>query len=1321
MTQSTKEFFVIGIGASAGGFPVIKQIIENLKEPTGAAIIIVQHLSADHKSFAQDLFGKVSNFTVKDIEDQDNIKPDHIYINPPDKLVKIDQDRFILEDTQKKVLNYPIDIFFSSLAINYKEKSIGLILSGNGTDGIRGGKIIKEAGGFVMVQEPETAAFDGMPRVALHAFTPDLILSPTEIPSAFYRIINNPYHINYSPEEHEDDIEEDLYDQVINIVSQYSGVDFFSYKSNSVIRRINKRIHVGHFQHVKEYHQYLLENPSEKKILFDDLLISVTNFFRDPEVYQYVAQYIIPELVKEQPKSLLRLWVPGCASGEEVYSLAILLEDFIESHQLNLTYKIFASDLNEAALKFASVGRYRNNIVVDVKNEWLNKYFVKHEDFYEVKKLIRKKIIFMQHNLLKDPPLMKLDMVMCRNLFIYLKQPAQSNILKNLHQALNSGGYLIIGPNESVGKKIDFFIEKSQEFRVYKNRKKIGQNDNGAGSPKKELSGGSFFFQNDQKASADNFFQQEVINKIAPSYLFINLRNEVLYNQGVLGNYLMVPQNMDKINIMKLSGTDLQVFLRNGIRKIRQDQENEVHFPNIQVRINDHPEMISLIFYAVRHEDILSQILIVFGKSIPGLSPESSHLPQDQDNKIKEVVKDQRLHELENELNVTREELRITLNEAEQTNEELQSSNEELMSANEELKSTNEELQSANEELYIVNTELQEKIDELTDLNNDLDNLLASIQIATIFLDENSYIRRITPNVKELFNIYDTDVERPVYHFTNHIGYDDIKLDIEWVKKQDEMLEKEFRHENGTYYLLRLLPYRTAEQKIAGVVMTFIDITQLKNIQESLRVSENNWKSLVENTPDVIARFDHNYRHVFVNEALEKEMGLSREQILGKTHRELNVTAETDTERFIKSLEQVFNTGKPLDFYNKAIVEGENYYFYIKLVPEINQETQKVETVLSITRDITALKKSELELAQSEHKWRSLVENTPDIIARFNQDLKHTFINPVVEALVGLPPQEFIGKDNQELGLIDNLDESNQAISKVFETAEETIFTIEFSRPQGKMYLESKLVPEFDQDGKVSTVLSITRDITPLKKYEQELLTKNKELNLINEYLDNFFYTVAHDLRSPITNQKLIMNLYESAKTEEEKHVILSKIKDTTETLENTLQGLIEIMENQQTDEKGAKATDINMPQLLNKILQELHRDIEKVQPRIETQFDQENICYIKPYIESIFRNLLSNAIKYRHDDHPLHIKITSSKEDDFVILKFTDNGIGLDLKKYKNNLFRPFKRFTKKADGKGVGLHIVRNMVIRNGGDIELKSEPDKGAEFTLYLQEYV
>ncbi|MDG4553215.1 MAG: chemotaxis protein CheB, partial [Candidatus Competibacter sp.] len=888
---SHNPIYYVGVGASAGGLEALEAFFSHMAADSGMAFIVIQHLSPDYKSMMVELLSKRTAMPVQRAEEGMRVEANSVYLIPPKKNLSIFHGKLLLsESDHARGLNLPIDVFLRSLADDQAEKSIGVILSGTGSDGVRGIRAIKEAGGMVMVQSEESARFDGMPRSAISTGLTDCILPPEEMPEKLLSFARHPYaaQTDRPPVLLTD---EDNLMRIFALLRERTRVDFTYYKPSTVARRIERRIAIYQLQDLRDYVRYMEANPSEVNTLYRELLIGVTSFFRDREVFDELETQHLPRLFERANNQEVRFWVAGCSTGEEAYSLAMLSREVLEQMGKRLDVKIFATDIDRDAILRASSGIYSDGIVADLPPKLMTKYFHYKEDRYQIDRSIREMVVFAQHNLIKDPPFTNIELVSCRNLLIYLQPVLQRKAMEMMNFSLNPQGVLLLGTSETTGEMAELFDPLHQKYKIYVSKGKrrpnadkpnftLFQEPRFAQDRGQPAAGGNRLSRAQEEERLLGRFLQALVGDYLPLVVVVNEQLEALHIFGDPEGYLRLPSGKLINDITKIAAKDLAIPLATGLQKVFKSGE-ELKYTSIRTKWRDETKTVQIRIRPLpgkRGQELLAAIFI----------EDLAARPEDRSGNEAQVYDlgqevEQRIHDLEQELQFTRENLQATIEELETANEELQATNEELLASNEELQSTNEELQSVNEELHTVNAEHQSKIIELTELTNDLDNLMASTRIATLFLDENLAIRRFTPAVRRIFKILDGDIGRPINHLPHNLDIDLFEA-IKAVAETAVEQEREVRTDDGAWFLMRVLPYHVGVRTIAGVVLAFIDINLLKTTRDALNERESRLSSLYRATPVGIGRVA-NRVFLELNDQLCQLLGYSRAELVGQNAR----------------------------------------------------------------------------------------------------------------------------------------------------------------------------------------------------------------------------------------------------------------------------------------------------------------------------------------------------------------------------------------------------------------------------------------------------
>jgi len=853
----TDAFFpIVGIGASAGGLAAFEAFFSAIPSGSGMAFIIVQHLAPDHKSILTELIGRYTRMQVFEVEDGMVVEPNCTYIIPPNHdMAFLNGALQLLEPAEPRGHRLPIDFFFRSLAQDQHARAIGIVLSGTGSDGTQGVRAIKAEGGMVMAQNFESTQYDGMPRSAIATGMVDFVLPPAEMPAQLIAYASQAFGKlgAVSSAGLRDD---DALKKIFVLLRAQTGHDFSQYKQSTINRRIERRMAVHQIKQVDDYVLYLRKNPSEVDALFRDLLIGVTSYFRDPETFKALEQEAIVRLLSNKPAGAsIRVWVPGCSTGEEAYSIAILLQERMEALKTSFKLVVFATDIDSLAIEQARSAIYPASITADVSTERLARFFTEEPGggFFRINKLIRDILVFSEQDVIKDPPFSKLDLISCRNLLIYMGPELHKKLIPLFHYALNPGGFLFLGTSESIGDHVQLFAMLNRTAKLYQ-RKDDGAphrvsldriiaapwtRDADAPRPAGKAAG-------DSAAQLRQLTERTLMQQYAPVGALVNDRGDILYLHGRTGEYLEPAPGEADLNILKMARQGLRPGLITALRKAAAKGEPVVH-PGLRVKTNGDFSCVNLKIQPVTSDAAAQPLFLIILDQMPeapeALKQATGGAPsRKRAGKHAKEIETQVLalqHELrdkEEYLQTTSEQLETSNEELKSANEEMQSINEEMQSTNEELETSKEELQSVNEELATVNAELQGKVADLSQINNDMNNLLAGTGVGTIFVNHQLHIKRFTPAVTQVINLIATDVGRPVGHIApNLVDYNHLVEDVQQVLDTLVPKDVEVQTRLGKWFVLRIRPYRTLDNVIDGAVMTFFDITEMKKAREALK------------------------------------------------------------------------------------------------------------------------------------------------------------------------------------------------------------------------------------------------------------------------------------------------------------------------------------------------------------------------------------------------------------------------------------------------------------------------------------------------------
>lgn len=983
-TDASRPSHVVGIGASAGGLEALEQFFDVMPPESGMAFVVIQHLSPDFKSLMDELLSHRTSMPVHRVLDGMQVQANAIYLIPPKKEMIIADGRLLLTDKEPgQALTLPIDRFFRSLAQDVGRDAIAIVLSGTGSDGSRGVREVHEAGGLVIVQSEESAKFDGMPKNAIETGVADLQLRPAEIPAALLRYIQHPIAVAMMDDQEDVEGRDNDMGRLFKLLRKNYGIDFSHYKPSTVARRIERRLLMKHIDSVEEYVERLSSDTEELNSLYKDLLIGVTKFFRDAEAFCRLENEVIPELLLKAPANEeIRIWVAGCATGEEAYSLAILFHERIEECKRPLNVKIFATDVHRASIDYASAGIYPQQSLSELSDNRLQRYFTSKGDKFQVASDLRQMIVFAHHNIIKDAPFTKMDLITCRNLLIYFQPLAQKKALSLFHFGLKTGGILFLGPSESPAELAEEFEPVDHHWKIFRKRRNIRL----PADMRLPLSTGAAHLHSTSLSPSqisnrgwDNRLYgsyDALLEEFMPSGLLVDESRELLHVFGDGARYLAFRTGRASANVVDLVIPELRLAVSGTLTRFEKNKSETVLNG---VCVGDDGRM-TLRVKPVRNKMTnTTQILITLEvDELPVSSPPLGDNSAEMN--IVEASRD-RLELLENELRYTKENLQATVEELETSNEELQATNEELVASNEELQSTNEELHSVNEELYTVNAEYQRKINELTQLNSDMDNLLDSTEIGTIFLDSEMCVRKFTPQISRTFNLLPQDVGRRIDAFTHHIDIPGLVDEIKHVLQTGEPFEQQVRGHQAEWYFLRIFPYRSSTGNVEGTVVTLIDISALKRAQSAYREVDRRLTGILDNSTAFIYVKDLDGRYTLCNRVSEQILNASPEQVCGRTDYDFLPTELAD---IIQSHDlQVAANGSVAEFEETFPCDGVDRTFLAIKFP-LRDESSEIYGVGAVCTDITE-RKHATEIARQRVRHRD----------QFLAMLSHELRNPV--------------------------------------------------------------------------------------------------------------------------------------------------------------------------------------------------------------------------------------------------------------------------------------------------------------------------------------
>jgi two-component system CheB/CheR fusion protein len=893
-------FPIVGMGGSAGSFSAIQEFLAEIPGDSGIAFVLVQHLAPDQPSILADLLQRQSHIPVLRVEDGMAIQPNHLYVIPENKeMILLDGRLLLMQPTKPRGRRMPIDNFLQSLASDWGEKAVCAIFSGMGSDGETGARFIKEGLGMVMVQAPASAQYESMPRSIIESDNPDYVDTPREMARKLLDYVQSPFLLEVRKEGLNRRDAQGL-QKVFSLLRNGTGHDFSLYKKSTILRRLERRMRMHHLSELDQYVQHMESSPQEVQTLFKELLIGVTKFFRDYPAFEVLETQLLPELIKRKKKNEpLRIWVAGSSTGEEVYSVAILVQECLERLRQRNVVKVqmFATDLDAEAIKKARYGIYPDNIANDISAERLERWFIQQDSTYQVVPEIREMIIFAEHNLIKDASFTNLDLLCCRNVLIYFTPELQRKLLPVFHYTLHEGGVLFLGPSETISGFDDLFTPIDSKWKIFRRREnsvaltrfiefpaqtvvpKPPRSTNASTDVSLPVTG------KHRSATLQDRVNRLLLQGHTPPALLINPKGELIYVHGRTGKYLEPAPGQYNANVYEMAREGLLLELRGAVLRA-STQPGPVVVPRVSVKTNGHHQLVKLTVEQLTEPAELDGLLLVTFEELP----DDKKTVARRGKPAPATEKNQLIKQMEEELAFTRQHLQQTIEQMQTTVEELKSANEELQSTNEELQSTNEEsntakeeMQALNEELMTVNLQFRAKTDELTEVNNDMANLLNSAEISTVFLSNNLHIKRFTASITGIIPLVQTDIGRPITHLTTHLKYDRLVTDVKEVLARLSAKEVEVESSSGQWYQLRIIPYRTLDNFIGGAVLSFHEITPLKRMEAQLEAARELARELLDALPGPALLLDGQGQVVSANESFARAFRLEEVQVRGRS------------------------------------------------------------------------------------------------------------------------------------------------------------------------------------------------------------------------------------------------------------------------------------------------------------------------------------------------------------------------------------------------------------------------------------------------------
>ena len=1010
---------IVGIGASAGGLESLEQFLQHVPERSGMAFAIIQHLDPTHKGMLVELLQRSTPMPVIQVKDRLKVEPDRVYVIPPNKDMSI-LNGILHLFPRPSGLNLPIDFFFRSLADDQRERSIGVVLSGMGSDGTLGLRAIREKAGAGFVQAPTSAKFDSMPRAAISAGLADVVAPVEELPGEIMTYCRQTPH-KRSTELPLEDKAQNALDKIFLLLRAQTSHDFSLYKKSTIYRRVERRMNLHQIDKLMTYVGFLRENPAETELLFKELLIGVTAFFRDPVAWQQLENELMPALLSTRVKGgILRAWVPGCSTGEEAYSLAIVFKEALDRLKppKNVALQIFATDLDREAVEKARPGVYPRNIAADVSPERLRRFFVQTEHGYRVDKEIREMVIFAPQNIIMDPPFTKLDILACRNLLIYLSSELQRKLIPLFHYCLNPNGLLFLGSAETTGAFSDLFSPLDGKGHFYRRRETgagaapidfpasfTPYTRGVAGEPKAEPSG---TFQNDSP-NLQSLADRVILQQLSPAVVFTNDKGDIVYISGRTGKYLEPAAGKTNINVLAMAREGLRHELAGAFSAALRGK-HPASVRGVQVGTNGGTQTINLTVHKLTEpNELRGSMMIVFADVASPAEPAArvkAHRSPATTARLIEMEKALQL--AQEELQTSRERMQTWQEELQSTNEEFQSTNEELQSTNEELTTSKEEMQSMNEELQTVNCELQAKVDELSRSSSDMKNLLNSTDIATLFLDGELRVGRYTPQAAKIIKLIPGDAGRHFTDIATMLDYPELADDAREVLRTLIFKEKVVTASGNRWFSVRIMPYSTLENVIDGLVITFTDASVSKALEVALRKEETALRELADSLPQLVFSSRADGAIDYLSRQWLEFTGVPEPEQLGNGW--LHQVSHDDRERVRTDWRAAVSSGATFDSeFRLRNADGAYRWFKTRAAP-IRDAQGQVLKWYGTCADINDLRAAEEARRQLSERTTSILESVNDAVLSLDGNLAITYFNPVAERIFERKRAEVLGK-----------------------------------------------------------------------------------------------------------------------------------------------------------------------------------------------------------------------------------------------------------------------------------------------------------------------
>lgn len=1325
---------VVGIGASAGGLAPLEDFFTNLPEGGGMAFVVVQHLSPDFKSLMKELLSRHTQMAVHRVEGDTPVMPDTVYLIPPGQNMRIEGGVLKLEAQDRSPGHHPllpIDRFFEALANDLGDRAVAVVLSGTGSDGTQGIRRIAEVGGLVLVQEPETAEFDGMPRSAIATDQAHFVQPPDQLARTIFEYASRLEVAGpptggalavgavavdgHVPDGVPEQVSEHL-DQVIGLLRTPGGMDFACYKPGTLARRIQRRMLIAGHKDFDEYARVLAEDAGERTALRNDLLIGVTAFFRDPHAWNALARHALPRLVAEA-RGPLRIWVTACSTGEEVYSLAMLLTEEMERQHKRPQFKIFATDVDGRAIERASAGLYHSSIAADVGEERLARFFVPTAEGFRVNRELRGHAIFSTHDLTRDAPFTRLDLVTCRNVLIYMQHELQMRLLATLHFGLRHKGVLFLGSAETTG-------ELEDEFEAIDGRWKIFSKAHDVVLPirRRQPTAESMESMRRRIGQAETTTQRRsamvlseahrlLLRHVGGVCLTLGERLELMHAYGQTRTFLRVPEGGVQADVSAMLVKDLVLPLRSALHRAESSGE-PITISALSADLGEQGAPNRAVLDLTVERVAATNLHPAFYLALITPHRTQGAVPEGEGFDIDKAMAD-RISGLEAELQRSRENLQATIEELETTNEEQQAANEELVAANEELQSTNEELHSVNEELYTVNAEHQAKNMELAEVYADLENLLRSTDVGVLFLDEELVVRSFTPRFARYLPIREADIGRPIGELAVRIGDVDLaelaRAAIRGGVDHADAAERVAVGDDGTRMQVKVLPYLRRSGQNQGLVLTLVDVTELSRATEQAQQARQLVERIYRHSPAMLCSMDADDRLIRVSNAWCKTLGYAEEQVLGRRSIEfLTPASQEHVQREV--LPQFRQTGHCEDV-RLQMVKSDGGIIDVLLTANGDFDALgDLRETAAMLVDVTEAERIEREAK----RIRRGMEQAMPAYARIGPQGLYEEVNDAHCALVGRPRGALIGMSWLDIIAEEDHDKMASAIARLeqHDTADVDLYV---RRPDGTTVRKREvLVAIRDASGACVGHHRFARDVTEQKRLEQDLIHANRELERKNREMEEFVYTISHDLKSPLVTISGLVGFIRKLLASGEHHRVPDLALSVEETTLRMREKIEDLLELSRLGRSEAQQERVDLAEVVLSVLHEHRNALDRMGAKISVG-TLPTVIGDPRKLARVFDNLVINAMKHAQPQDTLRLDIESIEppvcEPGEVGVRVRDNGVGVD-DNQRERIFELFSRGKTTAEGAGIGLALVRRVMDLHGGRVwaETADEPARG-----------